>query len=98
MHNLKLLVALALSAGFFDVALGQANGRLWTRQGLSARQDNNNQDNNNQDNNNQDANNNQKGGNNQAALNPDVVQKASADDGQSSGDKGVKAGQAASDT
>lgn len=93
MHNLKLLVALALSAGLFDVALGQANGRLWTRQGLSARQDNNNQDNNNQDNNNQNG-----GNNNQATLNPDVVQKASADDGQSSGDKGVKAGQAASDT
>lgn len=108
MRSHSLLVAFAFSAGLFDIAFGQANGRLWTKQSLSSRQDNNNQDNGNQDNNNQDNNkqggnnqggNNQGGGNNQATcLNPNVIQNASADDGQSQNDKGVKAGQAKSDT
>lgn len=100
MRNHKFLVALAFSAGLFDITFGQANGRFWSKQGLTLRQDGNNQDNQGNDNqgdNGQD--NNQNGGNNQATcLNPDVIQKGSADDGQSQGDKGVKPGQAPSDT
>lgn len=95
MRNQKFLVALALSAGLFDTALGQANGRLWTRQGLSARDNNDNNNNNGGGN----GGGNNGGGNNQATcLNPDVIQKGSADDGQSQGDAGVKAGQAKSAT
>lgn len=91
MLNQKLLLALAISAGLVDIALGQGAGRVWTRQSLSPRQDNNNQDNGGQDNGGQ--------ANNQATcLNPAVIQQGSADDGQSQGDKGIKAGQAKSDT
>lgn len=90
MLNQKLLLAVAISAGLVDIALGQGAGRVWARQSLSPRQDNN-QDNGGQDNGGQD--------NTQATcLNPAVIQQGSADDGQSQGDKGIKAGQAKSDT
>lgn len=74
MFYYKLLQALAMSSIFIDVAHSQPNGRSWTRQILSPRQDA------------------------ETCLDPDLIQSASAANGQGQGVAGVKDGQSESET